>query len=98
VVLVVRCLARAGDLGCGRPVLGHTNAEESPALRRGQMRDSQADMAFSADSDDIGLRAYAVRPGVKRQVLVTGVERYEAVTRTWRTGAKLGQFHIVRSK
>lgn len=43
-----------------------SSAEETPALRRGQLGDSQVDTTFVADPDDISLRAYAVRPGVKQ--------------------------------
>ncbi|KAK5094047.1 hypothetical protein LTR70_005489 [Exophiala xenobiotica] len=43
------------------------SAEETPALGRGQLGDSHVvDTTFVADPDDISLRAYAVRPGVKQ--------------------------------
>lgn len=39
------------------------SAEDSAALRRGQLSESQVDMSY--DTDDISLRAYAGRPGMK---------------------------------
>jgi len=42
------------------------SAEETTALRRGQLGDSQVDMNFRGYSDDISLRAYAEGPGMKQ--------------------------------